>query len=76
MPSFMLASNNVSIDTTSGLINATKSKNVLVFEDIPYAQAPIGNLRWKAPREVIEKLEIFPKDGNFCIQRPLSLIHI
>ena len=31
-----------------------ETKNALVFEDIPYAQPPIGNLRWKAPKEIFE----------------------
>ena len=29
-----------------------KKKALLVFEDIPYAQPPIGDLRWKAPKEI------------------------
>ena len=72
-PSFLLASNGLSFDTTSGLVHATKIKNILVFEDIPYAQPPIGNLRWKAPKEIIEPVEISPKDKNYCIQRPSNL---
>ena len=72
-PGFLLASNDISVDTTSGLVNAKKTKNVLVFEDIPYAQPPIGNLRWKAPREIIEQVQISPKDNNYCIQRPSNL---
>ena len=72
-PSFLLASNGLSFDTTSGLVQATKIKNILVFEDIPYAQPPIGNLRWKAPKEIIEPVEISPKDKNYCIQRPSNL---
>ena len=72
-PGFLLASNDISIETTSGLVFAKKTKNVLVFEDIPYAQPPIGNLRWKAPKEIIEQAQISPKDNNYCIQRPSNL---
>ncbi len=72
-PTFLLASNDISIGTTSGLVYAKKTKNVLVFEDIPYAQPPIGNLRWKAPKEIIEQVQISPKDNNYCIQRPSNL---
>ena len=50
-PIFLLASNDISIETTSGMVYAKKTKNVLVYEDIPYAQPPIGNLRWKAPKK-------------------------
>ena len=73
LPSFLLASNNISVNTTSGIVYAKKTKNALVFEDIPYAQPPIGNLRWKAPKEISEQIKILPKENNFCIQRPSNL---
>ena len=73
LPSFLMAYDDISIKTTSGIVYAKKTKNALVFEDIPYAQPPIGNLRWKAPKEISEQVEIFPKENNFCIQRPSNL---
>ncbi len=72
-PIFLLASNDISIETTSGMVYAKKTKNVLVYEDIPYAQPPIGNLRWKAPKKIIGQVQISPKDNNYCIQRPSNL---
>ena len=42
----------LTISTSSGYVNALKHKNVYIFEDIPYAQPPVGYLRWKAPREI------------------------
>ena len=73
VPGFLLASDIISVATTSGLVHATKTKNIIVYEDIPYAQPPIGNLRWKAPRKIIDQVQISPKIDNFCIQRPSNL---
>ena len=69
----LLAENDILVDTTSGNVFATKSKNVLIFEDIPYAQPPVGNLRWKAPKAISSPVKIFPKENNFCVQRPSNL---
>ena len=70
---FLLGSDNFSISTSSGEVNGVKKKNVIIFEDIPYAKPPINNLRWKAPREILSSDEVFPKENNFCIQRPSNL---
>ncbi len=59
--------------TSSGKINANKKGNVYIYEDIPYAKPPIGDLRWRAPRELLSTKLILPKEGNFCIQRPSNL---
>jgi len=61
------------VETTSGITSAVSKKNIYIFEDIPYAQPPIGILRWKAPREIKSSNLITPKDDNFCIQRPSNL---
>ena len=50
-----------------------KQKRCLVFEDIPYAQPPIGNLRWKAPKEISKQNEILPAENILFIQRPSNL---
>ncbi len=69
-----LHSENYQISTSSGLTEGIKKNKVIVWEDIPYAQPPINNLRWKAPRKIIENsVKIKPKNGNFCIQRTSSL---
>ena len=68
----LIASTDV-IPTSSGIVKGTKKINVTIYEDIPYAKPPVGFLRWKAPREISAPVEIFPKENNFCIQRPSNL---
>ena len=65
------ASNQIS--TSSGLVNGSIKKGVILYEDIPYAEPPIGDLRWKAPRKLSNSTKISPKNDNFCIQRPSNL---
>ena len=71
---FSLNANENSILTSSGTISAQNKNGVLFYEDIPYAQPPVGSLRWKAPREIKTiETEIQPKKDNFCVQRPSNL---
>ena len=70
---FAVADSKTSIVTSSGDVIGIKQNNVIKYEDIPYAQAPVGDLRWKAPRKIISPLKILPKENNFCIQRPSNL---
>ena len=38
------------VDTTSGPVVAEVDATVVSWRDIPYAQPPVGELRWRAPR--------------------------
>ena len=67
------SSNYKSISTTSGEVTATVTSKTMIYEDIPYAMPPINDLRWRAPRTISNKVEIYPKENNFCIQRPSNL---
>tara|TARA_B100000700_G_C15062930_1_gene867152 strand:- start:11699 stop:13543 length:1845 start_codon:yes stop_codon:yes gene_type:complete len=61
--------NSLTISTSSGVSQGALSKNVITWEDIPYAIPPEGDLRWKAPRPLISpELIITPKEGNGCLQ--------
>ena len=61
--------NSLTISTSSGVSQGTLSKNVITWEDIPYAIPPVGNLRWKAPRSLISpELVLKPQQGNGCLQ--------
>ena len=69
----LFAANNQTISTSSGQVNGLYKTRVIIYEDIPYAKPPVGDLRWKAPREITAPIEIIPKKNNFCIQRPSNL---
>ena len=62
------------VSTSSGITTGYIKKNVIIWNDIPYAKPPINELRWKAPRQINQpKKLILPRDNNFCVQRPSSL---
>ena len=62
------------VHTSSGQVQGYIKNKVINYDDIPYAQPPIGNLRWKAPRELLNSnIIIKDKDNNFCIQEPSSM---
>ena len=62
------------IESSSGVVDGYKKGRVLFWDDIPYAEPPINELRWKAPRKITDSNNlILPKDQNFCVQRPSSL---
>ena len=63
------------VHTTNGWIQGTTSDGIAVFKGIPYAQPPIGELRWKAPQPVqdwdgIRDGSVF---GNASIQPVLQI---
>ncbi len=61
------------IKTSSGTTQGYKNNKIIIWEDIPYAKPPIGDLRWKAPRKIYDASKIIEaKTGNFCIQRTSS----
>ena len=67
------ASNNL-ISTTSGKVQGYVDNKVINYDDIPYAKPPVGNLRWKAPRDLSNPENIIEqRDNNFCIQEPSSM---
>ena len=70
---FTFSDEDYLVDTTSGKSLGYKKGGVIVWEDVPYAIPPIGNLRWKAPRPVVSSQKILPKENNFCIQKPSNL---
>ena len=61
---------NVSILTSSGLSTAIKSDDVYVWKNLPYAKPPIGDLRWKAPEEILSSNKVLSGKGSGCIQEP------
>ena len=79
--SIILISSNVSggeyrVQTTSGITQGYIKNSVVNWDDIPYAQPPIGDLRWRAPIKLDTssyKNIIYPMDDNFCVQEPSGL---
>ena len=62
------------VRTSSGVSDGYKQGRVVYWDDIPYAQPPIKELRWKAPREINNsEIGIIPKEDNYCVQRPSTL---
>ena len=47
---FPFSAEGAVIQTSSGIVKGVLVNNVVTWHDIPYAQPPIGNLRWHAPR--------------------------
>ena len=62
--------NTTIITTPCGPIEGLVEENCLVFKGIPYAKAPVGELRWKAPekREPFTETYKALKFGNRCAQ--------
>ena len=75
IPSIVSGSEN-QIQTTSGSTNGYIKNGVINWDDIPYAQPPLGDMRWRAPKklEISEYLNtVKPQDNNFCVQEPSGL---
>ena len=67
------------VKTESGAVEGTTSPDasVRIYRGIPFAAAPVGELRWQAPRPVapwqgVRKATAF---GNRCMQAPHLLRH-
>ena len=71
---FLIADDEYVIYTSSGITSGVEKKGVITWHDLPYAEPPVGELRWKAPRNFLNQdLKIQNKENNFCIQKPSSL---
>jgi len=69
------------IQTTSGItqgrLDASADKQVgaavVSWFDIPYAQAPVGDLRWRAPRALIAPQQLIAeREDTACVQQSSS----
>jgi para-nitrobenzyl esterase len=69
-----MVAEDLNISSTSGISQGFLMNGVANWDDIPYAQPPVGDLRWKAPREILKKSRfIESKINNFCIQKPSGM---
>ena len=57
------------VSTSSGIVESEKLKYGLRWNDLPYAMPPVGDLRWKAPRELVDPTGlIVNQEDNGCVQ--------
>ena len=49
----------LAVKTRTGVYVGTKKAGVLSFDGIPYAKAPVGALRWKAPEKLPDSDKVF-----------------
>jgi len=79
---FLIFSNSIYSDdvsfkiwTSSGLTTGVNKNGVISWNNIPYAQPPIADLRWKAPRPIVKSNTIIDSSlkNNFCVQEPSGL---
>jgi len=63
------------VRTASGVVQASadSTAGVRMFKGIPYAQPPVGELRWKAPQPARPWSSVLSADrfGPRCLQRPV-----
>ena len=70
----------VKVNAAIGEIEGLIEEDVYLFKGIPFAQPPVGELRWKAPRKlapVSETIKAFshkskctqPKENEFILDR-------
>ena len=74
--SLSIYGNEYQVNTGSGITFGHVKDKVVNWDDIPYAQPPVGDLRWRAPRKLdgSNRLNIInPQDNNFCVQEPSGL---
>lgn len=60
------------VNTTKGKIKGIQKEHYTLFAGVPYAKAPIGDLRWRAPEEMAPWQEVYEATTfpNSCLQNP------
>ncbi|MEM6802287.1 MAG: carboxylesterase family protein [Bacteroidota bacterium] len=73
----MASKQNPVVSTSLGKLEGkwNKAGSIASFNGVPYAQAPVGNLRWKAPQPLDgwEGTRSAHKFGNFAWQRRVEM---
>ncbi|MGB2041709.1 MAG: carboxylesterase/lipase family protein [Porticoccaceae bacterium] len=61
------------INTSTGITQGNSTvepSSIVSWFDIPYAQPPVGDLRWRAPRQLLAPEQIIvERDNNSCVQK-------
>jgi para-nitrobenzyl esterase len=68
--SFRDSTSYIQVETPNGAVLGIEEENLYVFKGLAYAKAPVGELRWKAPRDVAISNEIIDATEfkSECIQ--------
>ena len=68
--SFRDSTSYIQIAAPDGDILGVEEENLYVFKGVPYAQAPTGDLRWKAPKDTLVSNEVIDATEfkSECIQ--------
>ena len=57
------------VETTSGALQGSPEGNAIVFRGVPYAQPPVGELRWRAPEPArLDGVIVADSFGPACLQ--------
>jgi len=68
--SFKDSTSYIQVETPNGDVLGIEEENLYIFKGLAYAKAPVGELRWKAPRDVAISNEIIDATEfkSECIQ--------
>ena len=68
--SFRDSTSYIQVETPNGDVLGIEEENLYIFKGLAYAKAPVGELRWKAPRDVAISNEIIDATEfkSECIQ--------
>ncbi|MDW6094524.1 carboxylesterase family protein [Vibrio rhizosphaerae] len=66
------AHNNTMVEINDGLMQGVQHDSVISYKGIPYAQPPVGDLRWRAPQPVNAWDGVLQATdyGSDCMQEP------
>lgn len=71
----VLAQTGNQVTTQNGVVEGTRETGspILIFKGIPYAQPPVGDLRWKEPQPAQNWQGVLKADhfGNNPMQKPI-----
>ncbi|MDA8139740.1 MAG: carboxylesterase family protein [Desulfobacteraceae bacterium] len=61
---------NPVVMTTLGKVKGEKTETAIVYRGLPFAQPPVGDLRWKAPMDPMpwDGIRDATQDQNVCVQ--------
>src|SRR5579871_159730 len=67
--------NTAIVHTRSGAVRGSNQDNLTVFKGVPFAQPPLGVLRWQPPRDPLpwQGIRDAVRDSASCVQDPAGL---